>query len=1291
MKKKMKCVVALLLCMTMVFGTNLSTLADGNVVLSEQQAEPKNDQTTVTGDETTEAPAAENPDGQTEEKQEDTKTEDNTDASAQTPETPAKSETPAKPETSKDSQEQQAGENKQQVGQEAQKNTSDVVAQGENDKQSASDSKGTQPVDEDKTVAPKDMTVENLYEYLLNIKDDNEYEKVWDSLSEVKKEELSNYIQTITKGESHYYDNTEGIVSSLDVAPLILNEKQDVASTKQKKTGKTSKQKNSNNKYMEPSDGLKMGKEITKYDSKTGKGTLKLESYVTGDVATSKTVPLDIVLVLDQSGSMGENFGKVEYVVQEYTNGDAYNAREELYVYRDGKYLPITVEQGKEGTEGKEILSSQVTFDELEESVRKGNKYYYDIDGKRQNISVTKERKGGTFLGYWQYTVYAGETKIAEGRTDYGVNNNMVSGYPSGIYQISVQYEYTYKLKDNNEEIGRSKGANGLPPVTLFVRSNNEGDSKLESLKVAASNFIDNVAQNAAETGTDHRIAVVGFGSAGFPYGWENTELFVGENQYNYSDKEIESQYKNAFQNTEEVAGIENLHKSIYSLKSSGATRVEYGFKMANEIFKNNSIDKKESNDLERKRVVVMFSDGTPGDTGYSESVANSAIKESYATKNTYGASVYSVGILGGANGRITYDKNSIPHAVPESGWEWSYNKTNRFMHLISQNYPNAQDMDTNKKDISRDLTLIDENEPFKGYNSYYLSAANSDELNSVFEKIADEIGGAKIKLDSSTILQDTMSDYFKVDSSSGSEDIKVSVMQKTEEGNWTNDPDFEDKDKLKVTKENGYVQVTGFDYSKYYDAADHPGKKLVVEIPIIYKDETSFGGNDIPTNDELTSGIYNKGQCYGNFKSPTVNMPIDYEIGKQNKTIYITNSADLGSLMKYVENYKPNGTNNKFVNITYELKSQDENTKYGTLFIPAGKSGEDATWTPESAQSMKVSPKTCTKYQLTCTVRPITNGKGAFNPDEAQKDKTLEAKEPQIHVLIPKITAKDQKVFLGEEVDLTKSFEVGNDWKDIEKHTDIPNPEGEAPKLKIIPEFVEGSKPIKDQPYKPEADSNFKIGTVMVNDQVVSDEQYVLKNAESLKDDDCYKPIVNPKQHDFTIHVVAGEIEITKVADIPNWKLDGESTFTFEIKKENGPVWYRSVTMDKSTTDNTATTELLSGLPKGEYTITELDTIKYDKRTVDEMNDSDCPVFVNDDKKSVTVYIGYTDKNNSTTKLESRYGHVKFENTRTNSKQQTDSDVRLNRFTKDKDGNWSVKPYEVPQNASKPKASKNN
>lgn len=57
-------------------------------------------------------------------------------------------------------------------------------------------------------------------------------------------------------------------------------------------------------------EGLVIDKSVTA----TGDGSYKiiLESYTTGSVTTiSKTVPADIVLVLDQSGSMTENFGNI--------------------------------------------------------------------------------------------------------------------------------------------------------------------------------------------------------------------------------------------------------------------------------------------------------------------------------------------------------------------------------------------------------------------------------------------------------------------------------------------------------------------------------------------------------------------------------------------------------------------------------------------------------------------------------------------------------------------------------------------------------------------------------------------------------------------------------------------------------------------------------------------------------------------------------------------------------------------------------------------------------------------
>lgn len=54
-------------------------------------------------------------------------------------------------------------------------------------------------------------------------------------------------------------------------------------------------------------DGLELSKNVT-YDGVADKYKITLESYVTGEVTTTtKTVPVDIVLVLDQSGSMAEN------------------------------------------------------------------------------------------------------------------------------------------------------------------------------------------------------------------------------------------------------------------------------------------------------------------------------------------------------------------------------------------------------------------------------------------------------------------------------------------------------------------------------------------------------------------------------------------------------------------------------------------------------------------------------------------------------------------------------------------------------------------------------------------------------------------------------------------------------------------------------------------------------------------------------------------------------------------------------------------------------------------------
>ena len=61
--------------------------------------------------------------------------------------------------------------------------------------------------------------------------------------------------------------------------------------------------------YTGADSGLVLSKTLT--EDTNGNYSLKLEAYATGDVKTTPdtVAPMDIVLVLDQSGSMAENFG----------------------------------------------------------------------------------------------------------------------------------------------------------------------------------------------------------------------------------------------------------------------------------------------------------------------------------------------------------------------------------------------------------------------------------------------------------------------------------------------------------------------------------------------------------------------------------------------------------------------------------------------------------------------------------------------------------------------------------------------------------------------------------------------------------------------------------------------------------------------------------------------------------------------------------------------------------------------------------------------------------------------
>lgn len=1321
MKGKLKCVVALLLCMTMAFGTNLSTLADTNTAVPQTVQVHETEQTVQEG----EAAQTTGEQQQTQETKETSSGETQTQQETQAEET--KGGQTAQAEEKQNVQEEEQTE--QEAAQTPESQGETTVQTGK--KESAEVKEETAEIEvvteiEPTTEAEKedinDLSAEEIYAYLSKIETDASYFETWGMLNQEKKKEVNAYIDEITKGEIITVNNDNGAVNFALAAPLLSSEGKKAAKIKLKNI--MADNQNFAIENTEPYDGVEISKSIKDYDPETREGHLTLEAFVTGEKTTiTKSKPIDVVLVLDQSGSMTEDFGYItDYQKQDWENSTAYGRFEEgTVIYtpdESGEYCEVKITQNSIGSEEryekvKDWWGKNPEYGDLLDQT-----YYYKDGDQYYALTIETEQRTRPISGF-QYTVYRisyeknGQTIVLTGGDD-GFDTNQRTSFEVYKKVQEVKYEYTYEWTTSG---GQSKsitsvGAREYPGIELYIKISKNAN-RLEALKDSVNKFVDSVEKDAAQNNVEHRIAIAGFSSAGY----YNTEILtLSGNQAIHNKNGVAYQPNNwnynqaagnALQSTLTDTGKESIANAIDALTADGGTETGDGVAMASDIFEKQSQQyQDEYTSGDRKKVTIIFTDGDPtGDnTGLdpddipwdwgtvTESFNN---VEQLKTSNT---TVYTVGIFKNANGTVNASDDGEGNKTPDPAANWSNGENaNKFMHLLSSNFLNvysSNPMNTPENYIRKDLEAIkDENGNIQRYKSYYLSASDSDGLNEVFDQISDEIGGgATQKLDETTVMFDELSDYFTLPENVDKDDIVVEVDKCTavttgangeKEYEFANDPtSYED---AQVVIEGKKISITNFNYAQNWVGMNNgklQGEKLIVTIPIKLDTKTTFGGNNLPTN-KGTAGIYNQGgtECYGNFEIPVVNVSINYQINAKDQVIHITNPADLEKILEYADGYKPNGINNKFVDITYTLKQGG--VAIGTYQISHEQAGGTWSWTPNN--SSRPILKECTDYSLECTVQasaPATQTKWG---EEAVKQ--TYAKPAAVHVLTPEITVNDKCVFLGEKINVNNQInsEKTVEWED-QNHKDIAKEDAIDTEPEIILEatLTEGTASSDLAQYQPETDSNLDVKATVGTDKTLEKGKYyeiVNKKEIDCEENDCYKPIENPEQHDFTIHVVAGEIEITKVAQTPDWNVDGESTFTFKIEDQNGKTWYRSVTMDKDTRDNTATTELLSGLPKGVYTITELDTIKYDERTVEKVTDRTCPVSA--EGGLATVYIGYTASNDSETKLDARHGHVKFTNKRTDSGKKTDSDTRLNRFTKNDDGSWNCEKILVPQNPS--------
>ena len=473
-----------------------------------------------------------------------------------------------------------------------------------------------------------------------------------------------------------------------------------------------------------------------------------------------------------------------------------------------------------------------------------------------------------------------------------------------------------------------------LDIVLVLDQSGSMKDSRLERLKTAATNFISTITNDAEKNNVNHRIAVVGF--AGGKYGknqnneyyYANTELFVGETQYNYKQSGKEStynskgnlaadHYQDAFQTVTDETGKSNLTQSIDKLAAKGGTHPELGMEMANGIFAANP-DTTET----RQRIVVMFTDGNPGDSsdgGFDKNVADATVAQAYTTKRTYGATVYTVGLISDPGDEVTKFLSKVSSNYPDAKtYEGPY----------SHSFVYAGELDTNSKYYVRagkDYEKVHYNKDLYSWwtdsheiripktdandnkwnhtqfysrqetttakdTKYYMHTGNAGELNKIFSYIAQDTTHAKVEVKATSEMRDELSKFFVFDGiecnddgtvTSGVTVTKVAAQGNSDTPEWaTTGEDITDTDKVTVKVVGDKITVTGFDYSSDDNC-------------VVKKTDTGWQGHKLVLSFNVKPNV----KCYDwtkekNYDTNEAGAGLYYGEGNQSSTVVNTPRA---------------------------------------------------------------------------------------------------------------------------------------------------------------------------------------------------------------------------------------------------------------------------------------------------------------------------------------------------------------------------------------------------------------
>ena len=764
-----------------------------------------------------------------------------------------------------------------------------------------------------------------------------------------------------------------------------------------------------------PTDnGMKVSKTATA--NPDGSYTITLEAFATGKKTTTlqtKDVPTDIILVLDQSGSMEEDIGQVQYT--QYTGNNTQNKKNYenrhnsgsanlWHKLNDDSFVSVSVTKATTYRQLGSLVNYETDWQgKLTTSCYSyyAENLYEKVGDEYKKITLTEKASGK----WYEQKKYTYTYTFSDGTSTTSVDRNAtpdLKGHGPLYTTIDAPYVYTYTYTDTEgktQTIGTPSVGDNTVFTPAFYRRNTTsgGGSRIAALKNAANTFANEVAKKAAgadgnintsDDNINHRIAVVGYACGEWYnysyYNYKNTEVFIGSTQYKYGNA-AQGQYSNAFQSMTTSSGVSNVNASINALEADGGTLTNLGLEMANGIFAKNPI----GNGEKRNRVVILFTDGEPGWSGYSDNVANSAITQASTAKNTYGATVYSIGIFAGAD--ATSPGNASGNGTEKANW---------FMQNVSSNNGNPRTP------------------------SYYLSAGDAASLNNIFQQISNNIttGGSSTTLGSETVVKDIISPYFTLPAGTTADNIQINTYGCTGKNgdNYTWSSTSSGNDGATATVNGDQVSVTGFNFSENWCGTETDangtttvrGKKLVISFNVKPKDGF-LGGNGVPTN--ANAGVYENSTATApvvQFQQPTVNVPIkNVTVTAQDKNVYLLGTVTAEQLKE--------GATVTVGNVPLDLsKANDATNPYGLVKWQTEHVKITVTVKDANGQAITNDLKNLTadaKYTIEVKVEPL--------PDAVVSDQGTTATaqtnsgDANINVFKPELTFKDSEGYYGEAV----------------------------------------------------------------------------------------------------------------------------------------------------------------------------------------------------------------------------------------------------------------------------------